>query len=63
MIYRNHDIVTRAVGIKQFKEGGGVVFAFEGGEEGFGFLAKAGFFGGILHLPGEEEIGPVDVWR
>jgi hypothetical protein len=47
---------------EEFEEGEGGVFAFEGGEKGLGFVAKAGLFGGVMNLPGEIEIGPVDVW-
>ena len=51
------------MGGEEFEEGEGEVFAFEGGEKGLGFVAKAGLFGGVMNLPGEVEIGPVDVRR
>ena len=56
-----HDIIPIAIGIKQLEEAVGVVFPFQLLQDRLSFLTKAGLLGGVLHLPGEVEIGPVDV--
>ena len=58
---RDYYVIAGVVGGEEFEEGKGGVFAFEGGEKGLGFVAKAGLFRGVMNLPGEIEIGPVDV--
>jgi len=51
------------VGIEELEEGMGTIFPFEGREAFLCLTTQSPLLGLILHLPGKEEIGPVDIGR
>ena len=58
-----HNIITIAIGLEEFKKPIGMIASFLLGQECFCFLTKTCFLFLVLHLPGIEEIYPVDIGR
>ena len=55
------NIIAIAIGIAYLEQGIHMITVFQLGETGLCLTLQAGLLRGILHLPGEEEIRPVDI--
>ena len=56
-----YDVVALAISIAQLKQGIGVVLRLDGMQKSGGLGLHAAPLIGLLHLPGEVVVGPVDV--
>ncbi len=59
----NNDIIAIGIGIIKFKEPIGMILPFQLFQKTLCLLTQTVFLGLILHLPGKEEIRPVDIRR
>ena len=57
------DVIAIAVGLENLEQGIHMITALQIGEAGLCLPLQASLLGGVLHLPGKEEIRPVDIRR